>query len=481
MLHADWQLTFDFFGRTPIVVEPSQGLLSSDGGLLPIRQFDDRIGLTATLADALRDPRDPDRVAHSFLEMLRARVYGIIAGYEDQNDHDVLRHDPVFLLIAGRRPDADPLASQPTLSRFENRITVADLLRLRDATVTAFLDSFAEPPRALTFDFDAVDDPCHGEQQLALFHAFYDQWQYLPLLVSNAETGQFVTLSLRPGNVHAATGADDDLAYLVGRVRERFPDARIVVRGDCAFGVPRMLAECERLEVEYTFGIGGNPRLKREADELLARAELEYERTRVKQRLFRAFEYRAKSWPAARTTIVKAECHEGGTNHRFVVTNRPGAALLPQAAYDDYVMRGEAENRHKEIKADLGMDRLSDHRFMANFFRLYLHAAAHNLIVRLRAAVALPEPPSPDPELPASCLGEKERRRFLRRQRQRDPFGRSQPGTFRLRLVKVAAEVVASVRRVSVRLAANWPYLGLYRDLGARLSARPPPLAPSVA
>jgi hypothetical protein len=200
-----WPHVLDFFG-TPLVIEPSPGQLSSDAGLLPVRQFDQRIGLARAFAEALDDPRDPDLSEHSFREMVRSRVYGILAGYADQNDHDTLRHDPVFKLLADRSPEEDDLASQPTLSRFENAISIQSLKRLRDVFLDQFLASFESPPHHLTFDLDAVDDPAHGHQQLTFWHGYYDQNQYLPLVITCADNDQFVMLSLRPGNVHAALG-----------------------------------------------------------------------------------------------------------------------------------------------------------------------------------------------------------------------------------------------------------------------------------
>jgi len=168
-----WPQILDFFG-TPLVIEPASGQLSSDAGLLPVRQFDERLGLTRAFAAALDDPRDPDLMEHTFLEMVRSRVYGILAGYADQNDHDTLRHDPVFKLVAGRSPQDDGLASQPTLSRFENAISIKSLKRLRDVFLDQFIASFDTPPRHLTFDLDAVDDPAHGHQQLTFWHGYYD-------------------------------------------------------------------------------------------------------------------------------------------------------------------------------------------------------------------------------------------------------------------------------------------------------------------
>jgi len=476
-----WQGTFDFFGSRPIVIEPSHGQLTSDAGLLPIRQFDERIGLTRRFAEALDDPRSPLFVEHSFLQMTRSRIYGILADYEDQNDHDILRSDPVFKLIAGRSPEDADLASQPTLSRFENSINVRSLYRLRDLFVDEFIASFPTPPRMLTFDLDAVDDPVHGSQQLSLFHGHYDQYQYFPAFITCAENDQFVTIALRPGMVPAALGCDDDLRHLVPRLRQAWPDVRIVVRGDAGYGVPTMYDACEELRVEYSFGIGANPILKRLSDELLQRAVAAFEATGVPQRLFDAFAYQAGSWPTERWLVVKAEVNELGTNRRFVVTTRPGARVLPEDAYDDYAGRGESENRNKEIKCDLAMDRMSDHRFMANAFRLYLHAAAMNLLARLRRTIALPNPSVSDPIVPAAPATDdrpttnadvppeawtgKERQAFFRARRRRDPLGEGHPCTWRSLLIKVAAEIVVSSRRIVVRLSSSWPHLDHYANL----------------
>src|SRR5215472_14305303 len=250
---AAWPQILDFFG-TPLVIAPSPGQLSGDTGLLPVRQFDQRISLTQAFAEALADPRDPDLTEHTFLEMVRSRVYGILAGYADQNDHDTLRADPVFKLVADRSPNDDDLASQSTLSRFENAISIKSLKRLRDVFLDQFIASFDTPPRHLTFDLDAVDDPAHGHQQLTFWHNYYDQNQYLPLLITCADNDQLVMLSLRHGSAPAALGADDDLAYLVGRLRRVWPDVVISARADAAFGIPDMYAVCEGLKILYTFG-----------------------------------------------------------------------------------------------------------------------------------------------------------------------------------------------------------------------------------
>lgn len=487
-IQSVWQGTFSFFEKLPIVVEPSPAQLTSDAGLLPIRQFDERIGLTQQFAQALEDTRVLELTEHEFLEMVRSRIYGILADYEDQNDHDVLRHDPVFKLIAGRSPDDPPLASQPTLSRFENAIPIRSLKNLRDVVIDQFIDSFATPPNRLTFDIDAVDDPAHGEQQLVLFHGYFDQYQYFPLLITCAENDQFVSVSLRPGSVPSALGADDDLEYLVRRLRQAWPAVRLLVRGDAGFGVPCMYDVCERLSLEYTFGLASNSILKERSDALLEEVRLAWEQTRIPQRRFDGFWYQAETWPSPRWVIVKAEANAQGVNRRFIVSNRPGAVVVLEAAYDDYAQRGESENRNKEFKCDLAMDRTSDHRFVANYFRLYLHVAAMNLHIRLRREVAEPPPP-PGPTLlnpatptdvPVEAWAGVDRQRYFRQRRRHDPLGEGQPCTWRALLIKVAAEVLVSARRIWVRLSGSWPYLDYYQHLCRQLKVlSAPALCPS--
>jgi len=474
------QGTFTFFRDLPIVVETTAVQLSSDAGLLPIREFDEAIGLTRAFASVLNDPRDPQSFEHSFLDMARSRIYGILADYVDQNDHDTLRSDPVFKLIANRTPDGPDLASQPTLSRFENAIDIASLKRLREQFVDQFIASFVVPPRRLTFDLDAVDDPAHGAQQLVLFHGYFGQHQYFPSFITSADNDQVVVLSLRHGSAHAALGADDDLAYLVKRLRRTWPDLRICVRGDAGYGMPWMYAVCERLGVEYLFGISANKKLQKASESLLAEAVLKFDETKTPQRLFDAFWYQAGKWERARWVIVKAEANAQGTNRRFIVTNRPGALVVPGAAYDDYAERGESENRNKELKCGLQIDRTSDHRFMANFFRLYLHTAAFNLMVRFRQAMALPPVPMPEPppEVPPQAFKDAERHRHYQQRRRRDRLAEAQPCTWRSLLIKVAAEIFVSTRRIVIRLSAHWPNLEHFQRVCQRLASItsvPPP------
>jgi hypothetical protein len=483
-IQSAWQVSFDFFDSMPVVVKPSAEQVSSDGGLLPFRELDERLGLTQQFAAALTDPRHQSYIDHTFVEMTRARIYGILADYADQNDHDVLRSDPIFKLICGRSINGDDLASQPTLSRFENAIGTGCFFALQDMFLDQFIASFEKPPTHLTLDIDPFDDPTHGQQQLTFFHGYYGQYQYLPRVITCAENDLVVTVCLLYGTAHPTLGAQDDLAYVVGRLREAWPDVQIHLRGDSGFGTPTMYKACEGLRIDYTLGIAMNARLQKLTDSLLKKAVTDRDTTGEPQRLFTAFWYRAESWSIARWVVVKCEANAQGTNRRAVVTNRPGAFVLPGAAYEGYADRGESENRNKELKRGLQADRLSDHRYFANLFRLYLHAAAYNLLVRLRHVAAdppptSPPPPLPPPAVPTEALSGKRRRQWHNRRRERDPLGEGQPCTWRTRLIKVAARVRQTTRRVIVELSASWPYLEHFRTIGQRLLGLGPPAADS--
>ncbi len=477
-VHAVPIVSFDFLASRPLDIEVSDAPLSSDAGLIPIRHFDHHIRLTEQVAAALHDRRDPTLTRQSLLSMVRQRIFGILADYEDQNDHDTLRSDPVFKLIADRLPDGPDLASQPTLSRFENAVSIADLWRLRDVLVDLFLQSFDNPPGHLTLDLDAFDDTTHGQQQLSFFHGYYGQHQYLPIVFTCAENDMVLLVGLRHGTCHASLGADEDLRYLVGRLRAVWPDVQIHIRGDSGFGLPLMYDVCRELRLSSTFGIAMNSRLRASSDDLLKQAVEQYEQTGQPQRLFRLVAYRAESWPGSQPVVIKAEAHAQGTNRRAVVTNRPGVQVLPQAIYDEYAMRGESENRNKELKTELAADRLSDHRFVANFFRLYLHASALNLLIRLRHAVVQSPPTSAElglaAALPPEAIDAPDRKRYFNRRRERDPLGGGFASTWRTRLIKVAAEVITRARRVIVRLSGSWPHLDDFLRVSRAVSLPPP-------
>jgi hypothetical protein len=476
-----WQKCFDFLPAKSIVVTPLEESLTCDAGLLPIRQLDERLGFTARFVAALRDGRSQRQISHPLCEMTRSRIYGVLAGYEDQNDHDALRSDPVFKLIAGRLPDDPDLASQPTLSRFENGVSIASLFGLRDVLIDHFIASFAEPPLRLTLDIDTFDDPTHGQQQLTFFHGFYDQHQYLPRVITCAQNDLVVMVCLLYGTAHPTLGVDDDLEYLARRLREAWPDVQLELRADSGFGTPNMYEVCERLRIRYTIALGMNDVFERQSAALLAHAHAEYTRTGQPQRLFCSFPHRARRWPKERRLVIKVEVNAEGSNRRAVVTDRPGALLLPGAVYEEYADRGESENRNKELKRGLAADRLSDHRYMANLFRLYLHVAAQHLLVRMRRLVAAPpRPPRVEPDLPLEARQPRDKRRYFNRRRQQDPLGEGEACTWRMQLIKVAARVRQTARRVVIELSGCWPYLNEYARTSDRVLGFTPglPLRP---
>lgn len=476
-LHDVWQLSLDFLQGRAVCVEPVEENLSTDAGLLVLRQFDEQHGFTSGFAEQLDDPRRAP--THTGLQMVRSRVFGILAGYEDQNDHDALRSDAVFKLLAGRLPDDDDLASQPTLSRFENSISPSSLLRLEEWFVERFVNSFSEPPREITLDIDAFDDPAHGQQQLVFYHGFYDQYQYLVRAITCAENDLVVLPVLLFGTADPALGIVEDLERVVTRLREKFPGVLIRVRADSGFARPAVYEGCERLDVDYSIGLGMNAVLKRHSEELLETAVKQFETTCEPQRLFTGFDYQAATWPSPRWVVLKCEANAQGTNRRAVVTNRDGARTLPQGAYEEYAERGESENRNKELKCEFSADRLSDHRYMANCFRMFLHCLANNLFVSLRQAVAVPprdEPVSTAPslapntsapeELPPEARTGVARRRCFNRRRKADPLGEGHACTWRMRLIKVAARIEVTARRIRVYLSGSWPFLDHFRDTG---------------
>jgi hypothetical protein len=485
ILHDVWKLELDFSSEMRIELEPVQEHLSTDTGLLLFRELDEQRGFTAGFAAQLGDTRSGP--THSILEMVRSRVFGIVAGYEDQNDHDALRSDAIFKMIADRSPDDGDLASQPTLSRFENAVTPGDLLRLEDWFIRRFVDSFDEPPVEISLDIDVFDDPAHGQQQLIFFHGFYRQYQYLVRTITCAENDMVVLPVLLWGTADPALGVGIDLERIVRALREKFPQVVIHVRADAGYAKPWFYRDCERLDVLYSIGISLNQVLQRSSEECLQNAVEIHAQTGQPQRLFTGFDYQAGSWDQPRWIVVKCEANAQGTNCRAIVTNRPGARTVPEGAYEEYGVRGESENRNKELKCELCTDRLSDHRYMANGFRLFLHCLAHNLLVAMRRRIAAPplEPAvkvlaeqGPDPfavthEIPAEAATGRARRGRFNRRRQADPLGEGHASTWRMMLIKVASRIKITARRVRVFLSGSWPYLPFFRAIGLALTDGP--------
>lgn len=422
----------------PLVAAFDGGRLTSDGGLPWLAEADAALDLCAALARCIPDWRRR-RGAHSLETLVRQRVFQIACGYADQDDADTLRTDPLLKVVCGRRPDTDPdLASQPTFSRLENAIDRHTAERLTAARVELYLQARGRPgpPTRIVLDVDGTADRAHGQQEGVAYHGFYRQHMYHPLLVFDGDTDQLITAVLRPGNAHGSRFLVLVLRRLVRRLRQVWPAIPIEVRADSGCVVPRLTAWCEAQNVAFTVGLIPNPRLEALAAPLLAAAQAQSAaQDGAKVRLVGEAPYQAGSWPHPRRVVFKAEVLAKGPNTRFVVTSRPDP---PLAVYDWYVDRGEAENWIKDYKNALAADRLSDHRFWANQFRLLLHAAAYWLLDTLRGWLAATD------------------------------AARFQFDTLRLRLLKVGGRVWELVGRVRLALATSHPGEPLWYHLAAR-------------
>jgi hypothetical protein len=430
---------YRFSGSAPLPLEASfdGGRLTSDGGLPWLEQADAALGLCAAFAASIPDWRRGP-VRHARETLVRQRVFQIACGYEDQDDADTLRRDPLLKLVCGRLPETGrDLASQPTLSRLENAVDRTSCYRLAVALGELYLRERERDgmPTHIVLDLDGTDDPTHGQQEGSAYHGYYRQHMYHPLLVFDGETNQLITAVLRPGNTHGSTGVKAVLKRIVAALQARWPGVTIEVRLDSGGAVPAIYDWCEAEGIAYTIGLITNPRLTALAAPLAAEAQRQRaESGAEKVRLLGEVTYQAESWDHPRRVVIKAEALPKGPNTRFVVTTR---ADPPEALYDWYIQRGERENGIKDLKVACFADRLSDHRFWANQFRLLLHAVAYWLLDTLR--------------------------RWLRAMR----VERMQLDTLRLRVLKIGGRVWQRADRVRLRLAASHPGQPLWDHLAA--------------
>jgi len=360
-----------------IEVDFEGGDITSDAGSLLIRQVDRKLRLTRDLNRVRHDPRRKESCEHSQLAMYRQRIYGLILGYEDLNDHDTLRDDLVFQTAV----ESDKaLASSPTLCRLENRADRETAREISTLIVEKFIQSFKDAPKRLVVDFDATDDPVHGQQEGRFFHGYYDHYCFLPLYVFCGSP--LLGAYLRPSHIDGARHAWAILSLLVKRLRKQWPSVEIIFRGDSGFCRWRMLRWCDNNGVGYIVGLAKNKRINAMASDLMAEAEERFEATGQKQRLFTETMYAANTWDCQRRVIMKAEYGRQGSNPRYVVTNLPGD---PQKLYDrDYCARGEMENRIKEQQLDMFSDRTSCHNWWPNQLRLLLSSLAYLLVESMR-------------------------------------------------------------------------------------------------
>jgi hypothetical protein len=434
-------IRFSSLGSKTVVADFLGGRLTTDGGALLLRELADRIGLFDALDAAIPDPRNPVFIIHDQKAMIAQRVIAIALGYEDLNDHQTLRTDPALQMAAGHIPEEDvSLASPPTLCRLENRIQRQTLVRIGKVFVDQFIASHPQPPEHLILDFDATDDPVHGEQEGRFFHGHYDHHCFLPLYVFCGD--ELLTPYLRTSNIDASKHSRALLKLLVQRLRQAWPDVKITIRADSGFCRWKLMRWCDSHGIGYVLGLARNPVLERLAVDWTARAERQFKKTGQPQRIFGSFSYAASSWDRPRRVIVKAEHNAKGSNPRFIVANVPAG---PQELYEDvYCQRGDMENRIKEQQLDLFADRTSCHRFLANQFRLFLSSAAYVLVQALRR-MAL----------------------------HGTDLETAQVGTIRLKLLKVAARVVVTARRVVFHLASSYPLQDQFRAVFERIVSIP--------
>lgn len=444
----------ELFDR-PVVARFDQEHGSSDGGAVLLKAADRRLGLTADLAACLVDRRQPGKIAHETQELLAQRVFAIALGYPDANDAARLADDPMHKLLVGRDPiEGAALASQPTLSRFENGCDPKVLYRMGEALAEGVIERHRSRLKGrahrIFLDLDVTDDPTHGIQQLAFFNGFYDTWCYLPLLAFvsfDEEPDPFLLAALlRPGNAPTARGTLGLLRRLLPRLRRAFPKAEVLVRLDGGFATPALLDFLdEEPRTEYVLGLPANAVIERRAASLMERARDDSEESNATARLYGSFNYAAKTWSTKRRIIVKAEVvrapeREPRDNPRFLVTNLPH---LPRWVYERiYCRRGEIENRIKELKDGLQIDRTSCSRFWANQARVLLTAAACVLMQEIRLKA------------------------------RRTDCARAQISTLRERLLKLGVRVVVSVRRVVLHLPAAFPYQVAWQRVALGLGAR---------
>ena len=431
------QAAFDFppVKRRRVQAQFSGGEVTSDGGVLLLRQADQLTGLMEAIDRVIPDPRDPELITHTQLSLLRQRVYALALGYEDLNDHERLRTDPAIQTAVDRDTD---LGSQATLCRLEQRGDRALAVAIHRVLVEHFIDSFENPPEELVLDFDATDDPVHGRQEGRFFHGYYDAYCFLPLYVFCGD--QLLVAYLRRSNTDAATHAWAILSLLVKRLRQAWPKVRITFRGDAGFCRWRMLRWCERRGVNYITGLARNERLQAKIGHHSTMAEISYRESREKIRWFTEFPYAAETWDRERRVIAKIEHSAKGPNPRFVLTNLTGD---PETLYTEvYCARGDMENRIKEQQLGLFADRTSCHAWWPNQFRLLLSSLAYVLMETVRR-VAL----------------------------KGTELARAQVTTIRLKLLKIGAVIVLNTRRVRFLLSSAYPHRELFRLAAARLTA----------
>jgi hypothetical protein len=438
------QLSFEFktlSGKT-LTADFTGGDVTSDGGVLVMHELVNGTGIIDRLMEVIPDTRHPSYVRHDIKALLTQRILQIACGYEDADDCDALRTDPGFKAACDKLPSDDDLASQPTMSRFENALTSKDVYRIADALINQFITSYDTPPEAIILDIDDTDDPTHGAQQLSLFNGYHDDYCYMPLFIFEGKSGKLITSVLRPGKRPNGKEVRSIIKRVVKRLRNAWPSLGILIRGDSHFATPELYAWCDTNGVHHVLGLTANAVLKTLARPALSAAQRDYEHTGNPSRVFRQVRYQAKSWHRELRVIVMAEASSVGDNIRFVVTSLESSrpSFIYETAYCD---RGRMENFIKDHKLALKSGRTSCHSFLANFFRLMLHSAAYVILHTLR-----------EKALAGTA------------------FATAQFDTIRLRLLKIGAEVRELKTKVQFILPSSFPLKNVFAIMHRRVVLR---------
>jgi hypothetical protein len=460
------QLEFHALGRRAVVGKFDGGMISSDGGGLLLGEVESRARIIARLAEQFVDHRDPEAIEHSVRELVAQRVLALALGYEDLNDHDRLRLDPLLATLVGkqdptgqdrshRRDKGKALASSSTLNRLEltpadadanarYKKIVADPEGMDRLLVDCFVESYAQPPEQIWLDLDATDDPIHGHQEGRFFHGYYGHYCYLPLYIFSGE--HLLCARLRKADRDAAAGSVEELKRIVGQIRRHWPQTEIIIRGDSGFCREAIMAWCEANGVEFVLGLAKNARLRRLSLAAQVEAHLQFLRSGASARVFCEFDYQTRdSWSRARRVVGKAEHLAKGANPRFVVTSLSARRAEARRLYEDlYCARGDMENRIKEQQLDLFADRTSTQIMRANQIRLYFSSFAYVLLCALRR------------------LG-----------LQGTELAQAQCGSIRLKLLKIGARIRVSVRRIRISFSQSYPGAELFAQVLRNLQSPP--------
>jgi len=407
-----------------VEVDFNGGDVSSDAGLLFLRETESQIGVINKVANAIHDKRHPSYVKHQIVQLLTQRVFQIASGYEDANDSNDLKNDPILKISCDKD---DPLASQPTMCRFENAPNRMTLYRIGEALVDIFINSYAKPPKAIVLDVDDTDDPTHGSQQLSLFNAYHDCYCYMPIHIYEGKSGKLITTILRPGKRPAGNEIVSILKRIVSKLRKVWPDVGILLRGDSHYSSPAVYDFCDDNNIKYVLGFKSYKPLLQKAEDLMNKAGELYEFSQIPVKLYSEYSYQAGSWSAPKRIICKAEYNHKGPNTRFIITNLTHAdrKFIYETAYCG---RGAMELMIKEHKNHLFSDRTSCSSFQANQFRLFLHSIAYVLM-----------------------------HTFRERHLKNTEFAKAQFNTIRLKLLKIGARVRRLSTKIKIHLPSSYP------------------------